>query len=464
MNAEQRIREYYQSFFITEPVLFACVTSHRITRNNNVKTLRVGDGKIEYNEKYIDGLSKEDLKQILIFEAFRILCKHPYERKRQNAIANQIGSNVTVQEYLATQLEMPKAREAFENLLEKNRSKMEEQFMKQYDQMMEMDDSELEAQTGMTKAKLRSIKNNIPNMTEEELYKRHFEFYYNLVDSNLPEMISESPLFEGMRQALSDSQSEGESNGENEEGEGQSNPKDHFDPMNAMEQTAQWGQNDLVTGDIDRAISDAQVTQSWGTVPGNMQEMLIASLTAKVDYRAILKNFRASVMSAETVVNRMRPSRRYGFGFPGKKREFTTKLAFFVDVSGSMTNEVLQNGFGIINKFFKYGIKETDVYQFDTELKDETPMKMHKARKEIKLLGRGGTDFQVVLDKLSTMPNHYDGVIVYTDGWAARPKVPKNVKTKNILWLFDTEDNYNEAYKNLKGIGRAAYVKSDREY
>ena len=160
----------------------------------------------------------------------------------------------------------------------------------------------------------------------------------------------------------------------------------------------------------------------------------------------------------------MRPSRRYGFGFPGKKREFTTKLAFYVDVSGSMTDEVLRNGFGIVNKFFKYGVAQTDVYQFDTEMKnDGKALKMQKAQKEIKLLGRGGTDFQVVLDHLATK-EQYDGVIIYTDGYSYRPEVPKGLKTKNLLWLFDTEDNYNNAFDNLKGIGTAAYVKSDREY
>ena len=53
---------------------------------------------------------------------------------------------------------------------------------------------------------------------------------------------------------------------------------------------------------------------------------------------------------------------------------------------------------------------------------------------------------------------------VYTDGYAAVPQVPKGVKTKNILWLFDSEDSYNDGSPNLSGIGRCAYIKSDREY
>ena len=194
-----------------------------------------------------------------------------------------------------------------------------------------------------------------------------------------------------------------------------------------------------------------------------MRDQLIASLKPKLDYRSILRKFRASMITSQTMINRMRPNRRYGFGFPGKKREFTTKLAFFVDVSGSMTDDILKRGFGVINRFFKYGIESTDVYQFDTEIKDEKPLTMHQARKEFKLIGRGGTDFQAVLDLLHRKGNPYDGVIIYTDGYASRPRVPKGLDTSKILFLFDSEVNYEQCKKNLQGIGKQAFVKSDRE-
>lgn len=473
MSAQDKIRSFYQSWFITEPILFSVVNTHKLTVNNKIKTLRVGRGLIEFNEGFIDNLKDGDLKQLLVFEAFRILCKHPYERKRPNPIANLTGSNVTVQEYLATHLEMPQAREMFKNLLKTNRSKEQEKFAEMYEQLEEVEDSELESMTGMSKAKLSSIRDSIPDMTEEELRKRHFEFYYNLVDQNLPEMIESSPTFEQMKEALSNEPGEGGGDGDengdetcDQQGEDSSKPgdiSDHFDPMNALDQHSNWGEDELQKNEINNAIQNAQVTNQWGSVPGSMQDMLTASLSPKVDYRSILKKFRASVLSSESVSNRMRPSRRYGFGFPGRRREFTTQLAFFVDVSGSMTNDILQKGFGVINKFFKYGVKETDVYQFDTELKDEKPLKMFKAQKDIKLLGRGGTDFQCVVDHLAKLPE-YDGVIIYTDGYSSRPKVPKGMKTKNILWLYDTETNYNECKENLKGIGRAAYIRSDKEY
>ena len=471
-KAERRIREYYQSWFMTEPVLFSCVNTHKLHVNNKIKTLRVGSGLIEYNESFIEGLDEKQLKELLIFEAFRILCKHPYERKKPNPIANMTGSNVTIQEYLATHLEMPQAREMFNHLLKKNRSEEHDEFLKVYEDLKALDDDELEKMTGMSKAKLNMIRDSIPDLDEAELHKRHFEFYYKLVEDNIPECISKSKTFQKMKQELQD-KNENNSGGQSQPGEGEgegtedktdATMEDHFDPLNALEQQENWGEQELITNDIDEAIRDASLTQQWGSVPGSAQADLIASLNPKVDYKGILKRFRASIISSNTILNRMKPSRRFGFGFPGKRRDFTTRLAFFVDVSGSMTDEVLSKGFGIVNRFFTYGIKEVDVYQFDTELKnDGKPLKMDRAKKEISLQGRGGTDFQVVLDKLAKEKD-YDGVIVYTDGWARRPNIPKGVKSKNILWLFDREDNYKHAYPNLKGIGRAAFVRSDKEY
>ena len=460
MNADKRIRSFTQSWFITEPVLFSVWNTHSLVKNNNIKTVRIGKRRVEYNEKFIMGLEDQDLKTLMIFEAFRILTKHPYERAKKNPIANQTGSNVTIQEYLATHLEMPRALEMFKSMLKKNRSKEEDKFAKVYEDLSNMDDAELEKMTGMSKAKLKAIRSNIPDYDEEDLAKRHFEFYYNLIDQNLPEVM-QTPLFENMKNAL-----EGEGQGQEGEGNDQSKPgdsnaKDHFDPMNSFEQQQEWGEDELVKNEVNDAIQNAQLTNTWGSVPGTMREALIASLKPKIDYRSILRSFRASMIASTTRVNRMRPSRRHGWQMPGKKRDFTTKLAFFVDVSGSMDDRTLNKGFSIINKFFQYGIESTDVYQFDTEIKDEKPLTLHGAKKDIKLLGRGGTNFQCVLDLLAKKGIRYDGVIVYTDGWASRPTMPAGMPKSKFLWLYDTESNYNGAKRTLEGLGKIAFVKSD---
>jgi len=89
-----------------------------------------------------------------------------------------------------------------------------------------------------------------------------------------------------------------------------------------------------------------------------------------------------------------------------------------------------------------YGIERVDVLQFDSE---------------IKVIGRGGTYFQPVIDYIDKN-KEYDGLIIFTDGWAPIPTTPKNKRTR-ILWLFNNEHNYRGMKDNLKQIGGATFIK-----
>jgi predicted metal-dependent peptidase len=152
----------------------------------------------------------------------------------------------------------------------------------------------------------------------------------------------------------------------------------------------------------------------------------------------------------------MKPSRRYGFLYLGSRRDFCTKLLFAVDVSGSVSDKALKQAFSIINQLFKYGIERVEVLQFDSEIKGK-PLTLKKAKHKIKVIGRGGTHFQPVIDYIDKNKD-YDGLIIFTDGWAPIPKAPKNKRTR-ILWLFDNEHNYRQMKDQLKPIGGSTFIK-----
>lgn len=207
---------------------------------------------------------------------------------------------------------------------------------------------------------------------------------------------------------------------------------------------------------VNDKIREAQLQSSWGSITGNMQEQIIASLKPKINYKTILKSFRASILSSNRRLTRMKPSRRYGFQYMGSRRDFTTKLLFAVDISGSVSSSALKVAFSILNRFFKYGIEEISVICFDTEVKGKL-MTLKKAKKDIKIFGRGGTDFNAVTNFID-LNRDYDGVIVFTDGYGPCPPRPKNIKTR-IMWLFDNEKNCNYNKENLSRLGRVAFVK-----
>ena len=74
-----------------------------------------------------------------------------------------------------------------------------------------------------------------------------------------------------------------------------------------------------------------------------------------------------------------------------------------------MSTDDLRNFYTTINHFFQYGIEQSDVVQFDTQLgKVET---ISEASESVKVTGRGGTNFQPFTDFVAAN-RQYDGAII----------------------------------------------------
>ena len=193
-----------------------------------------------------------------------------------------------------------------------------------------------------------------------------------------------------------------------------------------------WDADDMTVQGINGIIS---TTKSWGSIPGNMAELLTSSLKAKINWRNIFAGFRASIISSKRKLTRMRPNRRTGFDNMGSVRRFDTKLLVAVDVSGSISTESLQYFYGVINSAFRYGFESIDVIQFDHGVRAVHSLK--KVIKDIAILGRGGTSFQEPVDYAHE--NGYDGLVMLTDGYAPEPVIPEGFKA-GLLWVCENED------------------------
>lgn len=396
----------------------------------------------------------------------------------------------------------------------------QQKFLDLYAKYSAMSDDELKAKTGLNREKLAAMRSAMNIPTEEEFESRAMEYYYNIIDKHIEAQEGLSRIGEGVprprpgegenqnggegegeenKSSNEDEQKDGkpkgrkskkneedkeedkeeeesncnedgngeddsddESSGESEgdgEGEEESTPgiDEYVAPTDTDELTKDWGEDCISIADIDSIIRDAAVTNQWGSVGGNFRERLIASLNPKVDYKSILKQFRQRVLSSDYSLNRMRPNRRFGFGFPGKKREYTTRLAMFVDTSASVSSTALADACGVMNNIFRYGIQEFDVFWFDTKV-DPNVVQLSHVQKEFHPSGRGGTDFQVVFDFIKDEKKDYDGVIVFTDGECYVPNL-KGFDKRNVCWLVDTEKHYDYCKDKLKEVGRVAFVK-----
>ena len=224
----------------------------------------------------------------------------------------------------------------------------------------------------------------------------------------------------------------------------------------AADAAALWEEDEGMCDSVNQQIEKAQKTNQWGSISGDFQETITASLKIPMDYRRILSQFRASIISQRRLLTRMKPNRRYGFEFMGSKFEPKTRLLVAVDVSGSIDSDDLQNFFSIINRFFSYGVDVIHVLSFDSEIKQRFELK--KAAKNIKITGRGGTNFQCAIDYYEKH-SEYQGLIIFTDGYA---EVPKITQPKQILWILSGKNEYDEAQNWIKNLclSRATWIPS----
>jgi len=237
-----------------------------------------------------------------------------------------------------------------------------------------------------------------------------------------------------------------ESEGEEKDGEGQE--AQSAKPLQDLAEL--WDEDEMMTCQINGVIES---TEDWGTMPGSIVQMLKASLKAKIDWRKVLSGFRASILSSERKLTRMRPNRRTGFANMGSIRKFNTRLLVAVDVSASVSDKSLADFYGVVNSAFRYGFESVDVLQFDCGVR--SVISLNRAVKDFSVFGRGGTSFQEPVDYAHE--NGYEGLVILTDGYARKPEIPDGMTAK-ILWVCVDRESYDENKEWMQKTGRVCMM------
>lgn len=237
-----------------------------------------------------------------------------------------------------------------------------------------------------------------------------------------------------------------ESEGEGKDGEGQE--AQSAKPLQDLAEL--WDEDEMMTCQINGVIES---TKDWGTMPGSIVQMLKASLKAKIDWRKVLSGFRASILSSERKLTRMRPNRRTGFANMGSIRKFNTRLLVAVDVSASVSDKSLADFYGVVNSAFRYGFESVDVLQFDCGVR--SVISLNRVVKDFSVFGRGGTSFQEPVDYAHE--NGYEGLVILTDGYARKPEIPDGMTAK-ILWVCVDRESYDENKEWMQKTGRVCMM------
>lgn len=419
--SERISKKIYDIWFLSEPALYGILCSHELTENPKIPiAVRCGKGRIEYNPTIAKDLTDKELEESFRTEVIRIMLRHPYLRQPNcpAAIRTTASNIVLTNNYKFSFLTLDTANdfqlpdtEYFEWYCKKLITKSEAS------NSLSSDNSSTTPQSSYNE----DSKNDDSNNTNLE--KNQGEESNNQNDNSQ----SNTTLTE------------------------ESEKESHTPRSPKSSQSELWEEDDFQSNRIKEIIENIT---SWGSLSADIVEYIKASLKVQIDYRKALSGFRASVISSRRNLTRMRPNRRTDFQNLGSVYKMCTNLLVAVDVSGSISKEMMQKFYSIIGQFFKYGIESIDTVQFDTKLGEIVPMK--KAQSRIKVTGRGGTDFQPVFDFFRTSKVRYDGLIIFTDGYAAEPQIIG--RCPKVLWVFPDRNCEKNCAQKLKKYGRCCVI------
>lgn len=196
---------------------------------------------------------------------------------------------------------------------------------------------------------------------------------------------------------------------------------------------------DFIRDLIRKARNTSKENNTFGNIPGEIIEQLddlCGYRQAIVPWQSVFKMFVANAVENILSYTIKRRSRRF-HSRPGTKKEDLLNLAIGIDSSGSVSIEQLNMVFNELYWIHKAGAKIT-IFECDTQITRE-PYSFEKFDK--KVMGRGGTDLEPVLKRVSE--ERYDALIYFTDFDA--PVISKKYNIP-VLWILSNCNMEKEQY------------------
>ena len=191
------------------------------------------------------------------------------------------------------------------------------------------------------------------------------------------------------------------------------------------------------TEHILKEVAD-QVTKSRGVIPGEFKEILDKinySEPPKFDWRSYLRRFAGGSTKIYTKKSRRKYNKRYQEN-PGLKIKPKRHILVGIDTSGSVSTEELKEFLHEIHHMQKTG-SDITIAQADTAISHIGP---YNHRKDFQIYGRGGTDFQPIIDYYNANVHKYTCLIYLTDGEAPAPTAARG----RMLWVMSSKSQKNE--------------------
>jgi predicted metal-dependent peptidase len=197
-------------------------------------------------------------------------------------------------------------------------------------------------------------------------------------------------------------------------------------------------------------MSDTEMEQDWkvstrqaakaakmqGNLPGHLEELLQKVLAPKVEWKDVLRDFMTA--RNKTDYSWIRCNRRHiaqGLYLPSAWSEALGDIVVAIDTSASVSTRELEQFQGELNAILEdCPPTKLHLIQCDTRINEVTEYGPYDLPINVKVKGRGGTDFEPVFDYVTQNNLDPECLIYLTDGWANSDFETPHYPT---LWVID---------------------------
>lgn len=229
---------------------------------------------------------------------------------------------------------------------------------------------------------------------------------------------------------------EGKDTAEGKVGQDIKLPNHEWDEIEEVNETTQKLIDRQLLTVLDEVVE--QVKKMRGTIPGGVAERVEAMKITeppKFNWKAYLRRYIGNSTKYNVRKTKRKKSKRFELDF-GMKIESFSHVLLAIDSSASVSTEEVKEFLREIHHMDKTGHDFSLVFA-DTSMGE---VRKYKRNQPVEIEGRGGTDFNEVVNYYVANKNKYSTLIYLTDGEAPAP----SAKIKNVLWVLSKRSHWTD--------------------
>lgn len=190
---------------------------------------------------------------------------------------------------------------------------------------------------------------------------------------------------------------------------------------------------------IEKAIATIKKMQKHGLTSSKLERLLKHLTTSRIPWKRVLASFVSRVVEGHDEFSFCKPNVKHPLAdeiiIPDTISRHVDEPVVVVDTSGSIDNKTLREFASGIVAMLKGVVESAVVITTDAEVHEVVKVSsIQDILNGIKFCGGGGTDFRPVFDKIKKC----DFMVFFTDGYAT---YPSQAPRYPVLWIMTKEHN-----------------------